>query len=235
MNLAIILSGGTGLRMNTDTPKQYLSLAGKPILVYTTEQFQCCSLVDFIIIVAAKEWESTIWAWKEQFELSKVCAIALAGENRQESILNGLLMAQELSGSEQDGVIIQDAVRPLTSKILIQRLLEGLNESSAVLPVLPVTDTVYVSADGQNVGGLLERSSLYAGQAPEAFNYKKYLELYASATKTKLDSASGSCQLPYQAGWNVKMIPGERDNIKVTYQEDIAVCEQILQRKGRQT
>ncbi len=80
--------------------------------------------------------------------------------------------------------------------------------------------------------GLLDRSKLYAGQAPEAFSYKRYLELYLSASAEELDNTSGSCQLPYQAGWDVKIIPGERDNIKVTYPEDIELCEKILKERG---
>lgn len=218
--------------MGTDIPKQYLELAGKPVLVHTAEQFQRCTSVEHTIIVAAKEWDDAIWGWKKQFGLSKVCAITPAGENRQRSILNGLLAARTLSQSERDGVIIQDAARPMTSVVLIDRLLDNLKEAPAILPVLPVTDTVYMSTDGKNVSGLADRSTLYAGQAPEAFHYKKYLELYLSASKETLDAASGSCQLPYQAGWNVKMIPGESDNIKVTYPKDIALCEQILRKRG---
>lgn len=232
MNLAVILSGGAGMRMGADIPKQYMELLGKPVLVHTAEQFQRCGLVEHIVIVAAREWEDRIWAWKERFGLSKLCALAPAGENRQRSILSGLLAARDLFESQGDGVIIQDAARPLTGDALIESLLEGLKEAPAILPALPVTDTVYTSADGGRVDGLLDRSKLYARQAPEAFSYKRYLELYLSAAAEELDNTSGSCQLPYQVGWDVKIIPGERDNIKVTYPEDIELCEKILKERG---
>ena len=219
--------------MNTSIPKQYLQLAGKPILAYTAEQFQSCDLVDCIIIVAADQWRKEIGRWKDRYALTKIRAVAPAGQSRQESILNGLLAGREFSEGERDGVIVQDAARPLTSPILIENLLDGLREAPAVMPALPVTDTVYASADGQWVNGLLDRSTLYAGQAPEAFNYKWYLKLYSSAAEEALSTTSGSCQLPYQAGWKVKIIPGERNNIKVTYQEDLALCERILEERGR--
>lgn len=233
MAIAIILSGGAGTRMGTDIPKQYLELLGKPVLVHTAEQFQRAGRVEHTVIVAAKEWKDRIWDWRERFGLSKLRAIAPAGENRQRSILSGLLAAREFSPSAEDSVIIQDAARPLTSNILIEGLLDGLREAPAVLPALPVSDTVYTSADGRRVSGLLDRSTLYAGQAPEGFNYKRYLELYTSASPEELDSASGSCQLPYQAGWDVKLIPGESENIKVTYPKDIALCERILRERGK--
>ena len=119
------------MRMGADIPKQYMELLGKPVLVHTAEQFQRCGLVEHIAVVAAKEWEESIWAWKERFGLSKLRTVAPAGENRQRSILSGLLAARDLFESQGDGVIIQDAARPLTGDALIESLLEGLKEAPA--------------------------------------------------------------------------------------------------------
>lgn len=232
MNMAVILSGGSGSRFGGDIPKQYICVYGKPVVVHTIEQFQRCDQVEYVVVVAEEAWAAQLQSWKKRFGLWKLALLAPAGESRQESILNGLLAARELSKSGEDGVIIQDAARPLTSDRLIASLLEGLKEAPAVMPALAVTDTIYASEDGKRVSGLLDRSKLYAGQAPEAFQYKSYLELHTA--KEKLAETSGSCQLPYQAGWDVKIIPGERGNIKVTYPEDLSFCERILrEREGR--
>lgn len=101
------------------------------------------------------------------------------------------------------------------------------------MPVLPLTDTTYMSQNGQWVDGLLDRSTLYAGQAPEAFHFWPYLQLYRDTPDEILNTMSGSCQLPYHSGWKVKMIPGEKENIKLTYSSDLAICEKILQQRGR--
>ena len=96
------------------------------------------------------------------------------------------------------------------------------------MPVLPVTDTTYTSQDGQWVDGLLDRRTLFAGQAPEAFCFWPYLDLYEEAPAEILSSMSGSCQLPYSRGWKVKMIPGDPENLKITYSGDLKDCERIL-------
>lgn len=231
MNIALILSGGTGQRLVADTPKQYHLLLGKPVIVYTMEQFQRRDDIRYLFVTATHEWKEQILRWKDDYHLTKLCAVAPAGRDRQLSICSGLLAAKPFMTGIRDNVIIQDAVRPLTSPALITRLLAGLQEAPSVMPVLPVTDTTYTSQDGQWADGLLERSALYGGQAPEAFHYHPYLHLYEETPPEELSAMSGSCQLPYKAGWNVKMVPGEQENIKITYPLDLKVCEMLLRER----
>ncbi len=233
-NVAVVLSGGAGTRMGADPPKQYIELAGKPVLVHTLEQLQRCGAVDGVVVTASPKWEAMIFRWKEAFSLSKLMATAPAGESRQMSIRSGLAAAERfMDKGEQVGVIIQDAVRPLASTELLSRLIEELKTASAVMPVLPITDTAYTSRDGQWVDGLLDRSTLFAGQAPEAFRYWPYWVLYRDTPVETLNTMSGSCQLPYSAGWKVKMIPGEQWNIKITYQADLEICERSLREREK--
>lgn len=231
-NIAVVLSGGTGARMGVDIPKQYIELAGRPVLVYTLARLEACNAVEGVIVVASPQWTDSIWAWKEKNALSKLLTIAPAGTNRQMSIRSGLLAAERfMDRDELSGVIIQDAARPLTSVELLTRLVEELKEAPAVMPALPITDTAYTSHDGRWVDGLLDRSTLFAGQAPEAFRYWPYLKLYRDTPEEVLNPMSGSCQLPYSRGWKVKMIPGEGENIKITYQSDLELCEKLLRER----
>lgn len=231
-NIAVVLSGGTGARMGVDLPKQYIELVGRPVLVHTLEQLQRCKAIDGVIVTVSPEWEIRVLQWKEKFSLPKMFAVAPAGENRQLSIRNGLKAAESfMDGDELSGIIIQDAVRPLTSVELLSRLVGELKDALAVMPVLPITDTTYTSRDGQWVDGLLDRSTLFAGQAPEAFRFWPYWTLYRDTPVETLNTMSGSCQLPYSAGWKVKMIPGEQRNIKITYQEDLETCERLLRER----
>lgn len=234
-NIALVLSGGTGNRMGSGIPKQYQVIAGKPVLVHTLERVQACETVDGALVVASPQWADTILRWKEEFSLSKLLGIAPAGADRQLSIRSGLLAARELMDEDRkSGVIIQDAVRPLSSAALLTQLIENLQDAPCIMPVLPVTDTTYTSGNGQWVEGLLDRSTLYGGQAPEAFHYWPYLTLYRDTPADRLSAMSGSCQLPYSNGWRVKMIPGERENIKITYAADLKICELLLQEEARQ-
>lgn len=232
-NIAVVLSGGTGARMGASLPKQYMELAGKPVLVHTLEQLERCGVVEGVVVAAAPEWKAAILRWKEDFSLAKLLVVASAGTNRQLSIRNGLLAAEGfMDWDEGSGAIIQDAARPLASVELLGRLVEELRESPAVMPALPITDTAYTSRDGRWVDGLLDRSTLFAGQAPEAFRYWPYLELYRDTQEEILSSMSGSCQLPYSRGWKVKIIPGEQGNVKITYAGDLKTCEKLLAERG---
>lgn len=233
MNIALVLSGGTGSRMGLDVPKQYQVIAGKPVIVHTLERFEGFQAAAGVIVVAAPEWEARIWEWKEAYGLSKLWDIAPAGSDRQQSIRSGLMAAERFMSEEADGVIVQDAARPLTSQDLLQRLADGLEEAPAVMPVLPITDTTYTSRDGQWVDGLLDRKTLFAGQAPEAFHFQPYLKLYQETPAAILSTMSGSCQLPYSQGWKVKMIPGDQENLKITYAADLKTCEKKLLERGR--
>lgn len=231
--IAIVLSGGIGARMGTEIPKQYQVIAGKPVVVHTLEQMQYCEAVDGVLVTADLVWAEQIRQWKENFSLTKLLAIVPASVNRQLSIQNGLIEAERfMSRHGNSGVIIQDAVRPLTSAGLMIRLITELKDSPCVMPVLPMTDTTYTSRDGVWVDGLLDRSTLFCGQAPEAFWYWPYLKLYREASVETLCELSGSCQLPFSKGWKVKMIPGERENIKITYTKDLTTCERLLRERG---
>lgn len=231
--VAVVLSGGTGDRMGTELPKQYLELARKPVIVHTLEQMEHCEAVEGVVVTAASEWREKILRWKEKFALNKLLSVAPAGTDRQLSIRNGLMAAECLMDRDEwSGVIIQDAARPLTSAALLSRLVEELKSAPAVMPALPITDTTYTSGDGQWVSGLLDRSTLFAGQAPEAFRYWPYLELYRDTLEEILSAMSGSCQLPYSRDWKVKIIPGEQSNIKITYAEDLEICEKLLMERG---
>ena len=232
-NIAVVLSGGTGTRMGAEFPKQYMELAGKPVLVHTLEQIQRCGALEGVLVTASPAWTEQILQWRENFALTKLLGVAPAGEDRQLSIRNGLTAAEPFMDSDElSGVIIQDAVRPLASVELLTRLVAELREAPAVMPVLPITDTTYTSQDGQWVSGLLDRSTLFAGQAPEAFRYWPYLALYRDTPDDVLSSMSGSCQLPYREGWRVKMIPGESGNIKITYLNDLQMCRGPLEKRG---
>ena len=234
MNVALVLSGGTGTRLGRDIPKQYRTIAGKPVIVHTLEQFEAFEAVAGVIVVAAPDWAGRILEWKEAYGLSRLWDIAPAGADRQQSIRNGLLAAKRRMKEEAGGVIVQDAARPLTSRELLERLLAGLEEAPAVMPVLPITDTAYTSADGQWVNGLLDRKTLFAGQAPEAFHFQAYCGLYQETEPEVLSAMSGSCQLPYSRGWKVKMVPGDPENVKITYFADLKLCEQkLLERRKR--
>ena len=229
MNFAVILSGGVGSRFGAKTPKQYLQVKEKPIIIYTLEKFCEVKEIDKIIIVAAEQWHSKIAEWLKEYKIKIECIFAKSGDTRQESILNGLIACN--SFGESDKVIIHDAVRPLIPCDLIKKCLVTLNEADAVMPVLPVQDTVYVSENGSIVTGLLNRDSLYAGQAPEGYKLKNYLEINSKYTKEQLMNIRGSSELAFLGGMTVRLVDGDSVNFKITTPQDLERFERKVEGK----
>ena len=227
MNIALILSGGTGVRMGLDLPKQYLAFRSRPILSYSLSTFDRHPLIDCIVIVADRQWRSEIDKWIGELGIKKFAGYADPGETRQYSIINGLQKIEKLGGA--DKVIIHDAARPLVSDKLITSCLENLSDCDGVMPVLPAKDTFYLLDDHGIVSKLLPRSLLAAGQAPEAFDYEKYYSANMSLSRDEILKINGSSELALICGLKVKTVPGDERNIKVTTPNDLTLLEAYME------
>ena len=232
MNIALILSGGVGSRMRSDGfPKQYIAVNGKPILMYTLEKFQSCPVIDKIVIVADPAWQADIRAWLAQENITKFADFALPGTSRQGSILNGLEVCMTLAAENTDGVIIHDGVRPLVNHALIADCLAALKDHDGCMPVLPVTDTTYMSEDGKHISSLLDRSTLFAGQSPETFRLQPYYEINKNASAEELENTRGTTEIAYKHGMDIRLIPGDYGNFKLTTPTDLDRFRTVLEDK----
>lgn len=218
MGYAVILSGGVGTRLGLEIPKQYYKVNGKAILQYVIETIENCQLLQGFVIVAAEEWWDDILAMTENGE--KFLGFAAPGENRQMSIYHGLLELKKIA-KEDDLVLVQDAARPNTSEKLLLRCLQLDSSVDGAMPVLPMKDTVYVSHDGSSVDELLKREEIYAGQAPEAFRYGKYLRANEALLPDAILQINGSTEPAVRAGMKIALIDGEESNFKITTSMDL--------------
>lgn len=228
MNYAIILSGGVGTRLGLDIPKQYFEVNKKPIIRYVIETFEKSEMVDGIVIVAAPEWQGYV---EEQIsDKEKFLGFALPGENCQLSIYNGLCYLKEkhmerfaaLSLDLDDAVVlVQDAARPNTSLQTIADCFSLAIGEDGAMPVLPMKDTVYSSVDGTSISGLLDRKTIFAGQAPESFRLGKYMAANEALLPEKILRVNGSTEPAIMAGMNIKMISGDENNYKITTETDL--------------
>jgi len=223
MNIALILSGGTGTRLGSAIPKQYIKVDDRMIISYCLERFAKHDMIDRIHIVADKMWHNAIY----NCFASDICGFSEPGKNRQLSIYNGLTDILKYA-DENDNVIIHDAARPLVSDETITECLEALNTYDGALPVLPMKDTVYISNDGQRVSSLLDRSKLFAGQAPEAFKLGKYYEASRRLLPDKILKINGSTEPAIMYGMNVALIEGDENNFKITTKADLERFEEII-------
>ena len=210
MNIALILAGGFGNRLGNDIPKQYVEVAGKPLIAYCLSVFEKHLSIDAIQIVAAEDWHFFIEAWTG----SKLKGFSKPGYNRQLSILNGLKDILKYA-TKSDVVVIHDAARPLVSTELISSCIKACQFHDGVIPVLPVKDTMYMG-NGRQITALLNRRFIYAGQAPEAFRLGSYYEANLQLLPEKILKINGSTEPAILAGLDVALIDGDEKNFKIT-------------------
>ena len=224
--VVIIPAGGTGRRMGGEIPKQYLSLAGIPILVHTLREFQRSPLVDEILLVVpggdvAEVRRDVIG----RYDFSKISLVIAGGSERQDSVRNALVHVRD----EHEIILVHDGVRPFVTEALIERAVAGAKAFGAVTVGVPVRDTVKaVDAAGRVVKTVL-REGLWLTQTPQAFRREVILAAYERAAADGF-YGTDDASLVERMGIPVRMIPGDADNIKVTTPEDLARGERMIRR-----
>lgn len=228
MNIALILSGGTGSRIGAGIPKQYIEVGGRTVISYCMERLSAHSGIDGIQIAAAREWHGKIW--EGMGSPGKFKGFSKPGENRQLTILNGLEDIRKYA-EDSDCVLIHDAARPMLSDALISHCLKAMEGRGGAIPVLPMKDTVYFSKDSRRITSLLNREQIYAGQAPEVFRLGPYLKANRKLLPDKILEIKGSTEPAVLAGMDVAMIPGDEGNFKITTREDLERFSRIIEGK----
>lgn len=236
MNTALLLSGGTGSRIHTDIPKQYICVRGRMVITYALKVLSESPLIDAIEIVAEDRWRQAILVDAENagIDVKKILGFAHPGPNRQNSVMNGLReiicskQGRKDAAGDGDTVLIHDAARPFLRQELIGSCYEALGIHDGVMPVLPMKDTVYLSRDGIRADGLLERSHVYAGQAPELFVLKKYYSANMALLPDRIMDINGSAEPAVIAGMDIVMIKGDERNFKITTDEDLCRFQEYM-------
>lgn len=235
MNIALLLSGGTGVRLGSNVPKQYIEIAGRPVFSWCLETLAGHEDIDGIQIVADPSWHQKIESWWNDKDKAvdkawikkKIKGFSLPGENRQMSIYHGLLDIHKYAG-DKAYILIHDAARPCLSPQQVTDCLKAAAGRDGTMPALPMKDTVYSSLDGKTVSGLLERRTIYAGQAPEVFLLGKYLQANENLLPDRILAINGSAEPAVVAGMDIAMIPGDEGNFKITTKADLERFAQIV-------
>jgi 2-C-methyl-D-erythritol 4-phosphate cytidylyltransferase len=221
---AIIVSAGKGARMHRSTPKQYLSLQGRPVVCHTIMAFDNCPEVDKILLVVPEE---DIRYCRERL-LSALCidtpvSVLAGGKRRQDSVYNGILSIDDRNGL----VVIHDGVRPLIRPRMISRCISEAKISGACILGLPLQDTLkMVAADGR-IQRTINREGLWAAQTPQAFHYQLIRDAHESAVSAGVETTDDAALLE-RMGIPVSILPGTRDNLKITTSEDLTLAGAIL-------
>ena len=213
--------------MGSRTPKQFLQLAGVPLLVHSIRVFEASQTIGEIILVVP---ETEMTACQNElvpaFGLSKVSRVVSGGARRQDSVWNGL---QAVDGRTAV-VVIHDAVRPFVTEAMVQAVVDRARSHGAALVGIPLRDTIKrVGPDGM-IETTLDRQRLWSAQTPQAFNVELLREAHQSGQRAEADVTDDAC-LVERLGHPVSIVPGTADNMKMTRPEDLLIGEAIVAAK----
>lgn len=231
MVIALILSGGTGSRVGTDIPKQYISVDKKPLIMYSMEVLLQQPQIEAVQVVADEAWHETLKTEIDAIDSEeKFRGFSQPGDNRQLSIYNGLCDIRKYA-SDDDIVFIHDAARPNITSNMIDSYIEAMTGFDGLMPVLPMKDTVYLSINGDKVDELLNREQVVAGQAPELFLLGQYYNANKALLPDKICKIKGSTEPAVLAGMNIAIVPGDENNFKITTMADLDRFRNIISEK----
>lgn len=218
----IIPAAGNGSRMGAESPKQYLSLHGKPLIQYVIKVFEQANKVNAIHIILSEEdahWRSTYLHLS-----SKLQVYYCGGESRAQTVLNGLNAISDQVAAD-DWILVHDAARPGLSNLMLNHLLTTLEDDAVGgLLALPLADTLKRADNEQRVSATLPRNDLWQAQTPQMFRYATLKKALMNFEGTPTDEAEAIEAL----GLTPKLVTGELRNLKVTYPQDLAVLSALL-------
>lgn len=222
---ALIVAAGRGERAGQNGPKQYAMLAGRSVLVRTLEAMGACKKIkDILCVIHADDkefYEATIKELTPALR-KRIKPPVTGGATRQNSVLAGL---EALQGTGCEIVLIHDAARPFVTSQLIQHVIEAVPMNGAVIPALPVTDTIKAIDDAGFILSTPDRKNLRAAQTPQGFDFQLILGAHRAMINHEMtDDAS----LIESLGGRVAIVDGERSNVKLTTKEDFSVAELAL-------
>ncbi|OHD65370.1 MAG: 2-C-methyl-D-erythritol 4-phosphate cytidylyltransferase [Spirochaetes bacterium RBG_13_51_14] len=227
---AVILAGGRGLRLNRTTPKQFLSLGGKPIIVWSLEACHSLAEIDHILAVIPEEYITQTDEIARVFHIHKLLKIIPGGSTRQESAYNALI---SLPFNDEDVLIFHDAARPFIRPDTLRKCVMETKEHGASAVYVPLQDTV---AEIRNdfVSTVPPRDRMYYAQTPQGFKFALIKSAHETAVRNGV-TATDDVSLVLAAGYRVKMIEGEYSNFKITtdfdYQAACRMAETIHKKR----
>ena len=223
MNSAIIVAAGSGSRMASDRPKQFLLLAGIPLIFHTLRPFEQCDSIHETIVVLPPESAAEFLDSAARFGVRKVTRVVPGGATRAESVKHGLTAVRATSAGI---VAVHDGVRPFVSAAEISETVAAADEHGAAILVAPATDTIK-QVDGNRVVRTLDRRKLRRALTPQCFKYELLMRAFAQADLSDLSPTDDST-LVEQIGVQVAIVEGSARNIKITTPEDLVIAESFL-------
>ncbi|NFO33678.1 2-C-methyl-D-erythritol 4-phosphate cytidylyltransferase [Clostridium botulinum] len=229
MNIALIIAGGRGQRMNQEIPKQFLNVNDKPIIIYTLEAFQKHPNIDEIGVVCIDGWHDILKAYARQYNITKLKWVVPGGKNGQDSIRNGV---DEADGRycDKDLLLIHDAIRPLVTEEIISNCIVQCENNGSAIVTVPCNTAVLKNNDTEGTCSdkVIPRNELSMTQTPQVFSIGKLKWAHEEALRRGITNSVATCTMMIELGEKVHFSMGSETNIKLTTQDDLKIFKAML-------
>ena len=236
MNYAGILAGGIGSRMESSLPKQFLKIAGTPIIIRTLRTFLAAKDIDKIVLAMNPQWMDYCTNMLNEYEidLSRIIIIT-GGTSRFLSMANivDACIADSGNTSGEDYLCIHDCARPFLSQEIIENNFKMVKDYDMVTTSIPTIDTILVSEDGKQGTRVPNRSTIFCDQGPQTLNIHHFKNLRSSLTQEEIDSYIEAGRMYMEKGYTVGIVQGDRMNFKITTEFDLVFAELLLQNQNK--
>ncbi len=232
MITGLIIAGGVGKRMGQDIPKQFITVEGKPIIIYTLESFEHHPLVDQILVVCKSGWEETLWGYIREFDLKKIRWIIEGGSKGQESINNGVQFLKQ-HADEDDTIIIHDGIRPLVDEIVLSDVIVKSKKFGNAVTSLPYNEQIFVKDTEETTNQYIDRNTLRRVSTPQAYQFGKLAWAYDKAVSENIGMSDSSYTntMMVELGETLYFAAGSDKNIKLTTTDDLELFKAYLKMK----
>ena len=226
-NYVILLAGGVGKRMNSEIPKQFMKIEGKPIIVYSIENFQRYEQVEKIVVVCLKDWVGYLQDLIQKYSLTKVQWIVEGGNTGHDSIRNGVFFLKDKI-DPSDYIIVHDAVRPVLPKKAIDEVIRVAHEKGNASSSIACHPPIVYTEDFKSGIADIDREHVMLTASPQAYKYELALRCYEKAEQDNKHNFTFTSSLLIHYGERVYFAKGTTSNIKITRKEDLALFCALL-------
>ncbi|ONI46371.1 2-C-methyl-D-erythritol 4-phosphate cytidylyltransferase [Candidatus Epulonipiscioides gigas] len=231
MIYTLVVAGGTGSRMGTDIPKQFLMLENKPIIIYSIEQFLLHKEIDKIFVLVPKDYIEYTKNVIEEYlnkEVEKVIILE-GGATRNDTIINGINFIKDNYGiTKNDICLTHDAVRPFVTYEIIEENINTALKYGAATTAIDAIDTILISNDNDKIDEIPPRKIMYQCQTPQTFNINLFVDCYEKLSSKEKEILTDATKILVLQNKEVKIVKGEAFNIKITTQHDLVIANSIL-------
>ena len=230
MTLAIVFAGGSGVRMGSKVPKQFLELDGKPVLAHTLGLFEAHEKIDRIRVVAARGNFARVEEICRGYGITKFDGVSEGGASAQDSIYSGLVSARAAGYADDTVVLLHDGVRPYVTPEVIAENIEAVEKFGNAVTYTPCYETIVLSRDGAKIDAMPLRRESYTAQAPQSFRLGDILAAHERirAMEGGYIDMVDQATICHKLGIGVHLVEGNRGNVKITTPEDLVSLEALI-------